>query len=126
MLTRKTTLIDYMSALRNADACIDVMSLHEIFLSYYPAATLGDLYDHLNRETNLDNKWIEWIFYYVGRVLDSELKSMIINKLADPITAVKVYVNNNCFTADELQMLEIKCGVYRDEAIQLRQAKGYQ
>lgn len=108
MLTLESRFSEYVEALRKAGACAEVMAFHDEMIQKTPDMTVGDAYKIFYDDPKFEDGWCEWALNAIGRELDVNVRTIIINKIKSAIIALKVVKRCVFLTTEEITLLQDK------------------
>ena len=108
MLTLDSKFADYIGVLKAAGACEEVMSFHDKMLDEKPDLTVGDVYKVFQADTTFQDAWCEWAMRLIGKDLGEDVRAIIIDKIKDPMTCLKLAYKCPFFSEGEKSLLRSK------------------
>jgi hypothetical protein len=90
MLTLKSKFADYIGVLKAAGACEEVMSFHDKMLAEDPKLTVGDVYAVFKADPKFEDAWCAWAMQLIGKELGEDVRAIIIEKIKDPMTCLRL------------------------------------
>ncbi len=108
MLTLKSKFADYIGVLKAAGACEEVMSFHDKMLAEKPDLTVGDVYKVFYADPKFEDGWCAWALKLIGKELGEDVRAIIIEKIKDPMTCLRLAYKCPFLSAAEIALLKAK------------------
>lgn len=108
MLTLKSKFADYIGVLKAAGACEEVMSFHDKMLAEKPELTVGDVYAVFKADPKFEDAWCAWAMQLIGKDLGEDVRAIIIEKIKDPMTCLKLAYKCPFLSEAEKSLLRTK------------------
>jgi hypothetical protein len=108
MLTLKSKFADYIGVLKAAGACEEVMSFHDKMLAEKPDLTVGDVYAVFKADPKFEDAWCAWAMQLIGKELGEDVRAIIIEKIKDPMTCLRLAYKCPFLSAAEIALLKAK------------------
>ena len=108
MLTLKSKFADYIGILKAAGACEEVMSFHDKMLAEKPDLTVGDVYAVFKADPKFEDGWCAWAMQLIGKDLGEDVRAIIIEKIKDPMTCLRLAYKCPFLSAAEIALLKAK------------------
>ncbi len=108
MLTLESKFADYIGILKAAGACEEVMSFHDKMLAENPKLTVGDVYKVFQADTTFQDAWCAWAMQLIGKDLGEDVRAIIIEKIKDPMTCLRLAYKCPFLSEDEVLLLKAK------------------
>jgi hypothetical protein len=108
MLTLKSKFADYIGILKAAGACEEVMSFHDKMLAEKPKLTVGDVYAVFKADPKFEDAWCAWAMQLIGKELGEDVRAIIIEKIKDPMTCLRLAYKCPFLSAAEIALLKAK------------------
>lgn len=108
MLTLESKFADYIGILKAAGACEEVMSFHDKMLAENPKLTVGDVYKVFQADTTFQDAWCAWAMQLIGKDLGDDVRAIIIEKIKDPMTCLRLAYKCPFLSEDEVLLLKAK------------------
>jgi hypothetical protein len=108
MLTLKSKFADYIGILKAAGACEEVMSFHDKMLAEKPDLTVGDVYKVFQADPKFEDAWCAWAMQLIGKDLGEDVRAIIIEKIKDPMTCLRLAYKCQFLSETEIGLLKAK------------------
>ena len=108
-ITMESDFIEYVTALKKAGACTEVVAVHDKMLEENPKLKVSDVYKIFC--DGVDESWPFWALKIIGSEMDESFRTAIITDLIkSPMLCFKLSRECNFLTQTELLLLESKYG----------------
>ena len=109
MLTLESKFSDYLKLSSGAGACEEAVAQHTEIVKKYPDKTIGDVFKEFEQDPDLPEGWCVWCLETLGKELDVNIRTIIIKKIKNEMTAFQLDMKCSCFltTAEKASVIAI-------------------
>jgi hypothetical protein len=107
MLTLESKFSDYFKLVMSI-ACSDAVKQYEGIVTKDDTLTIAQVFKDFNDDPNLNEGWCEWALCTVGKELGEDVRTMIINRIKDPMMCLQLLTKCDFLTEAEHTLLKAK------------------